>query len=63
MEDIRWGLYGPIKRRVYWTDERLMRLVSMRKEGLTMQQIGDKFEVTRERIRQLLLTAKKRGIK
>ena len=41
--------------------EREKKIYEMRKKGLTLIQIGDKFDVTRERIRKILVKIEKKG--
>lgn len=36
------------------TNEEKIKMFSMRLEGCTLQQIGDKYGITRERVRQVL---------
>lgn len=56
----------PARKKVYNRisdfSERNQKIIKMYKKGLTLQEIGDEFNLTRERVRQVLLPAIKIGI-
>jgi DNA-binding transcriptional MerR regulator len=46
----------PRKKRVHTNPERARRILAMRQAGSTLEEIGSAFGITRERVRQLLLS-------
>lgn len=39
-----------------WTERRLLRMITLREQGLTYKQIANRFRLTGERVRQILKT-------
>lgn len=44
------GRHGPRK----WLTERNEEIVKLRRSGMTLQQVGERFQITRERVRQIV---------
>ncbi len=61
-EHLRWRADVEARYKASWkkyptTNARLTKAFEMRRDGMTLQQIGDEIGVSRERIRQMLATA------